>query len=248
MSERLNLNAQGIRLYAGRFYNHDYLWFSSFEISKTAATHPLIHNYALSYALSGYSYGVYLGTTPRYAEDLDAMPAYATPARPQGPVARTRFTQNAVNSRSLRTDDAPPGSNSPAIGWKLVLDPIWSNGALPADSVGFSFYLFAREDYRPPTVVRLGKKGCPIRLKWKEITPAVAFRSDTAMRPTHAVNPLDIQGEIISYDPLLIPPHLIFRVAEIRNDWFIFSEEHRVHIPRRFISPASLSSPSSGKS
>lgn len=84
MSERLDLNAQGIRLYAGRLYHHDFLWFSSFEISKTAATFPLIHNYALSYAVSGYSHGVYRGSTPRYAEDLNAMPAYATPARPRG--------------------------------------------------------------------------------------------------------------------------------------------------------------------
>lgn len=235
MNKCLDLNAQGIRLYAGRCYNHDYLWFFSFEISKTAATLPLIHNYALSYALSGYSHGVYaVGKPPRYAEDLNAMPAYATPARPQGPVSRTRFTQNAVNSRSLRTDDAPRGRNSPAIGWKLLLDPVWSNGVLQEDSVGFSFYLFTRGGYRPPSVVRLGKKGCPIRLEWKEIASEVAVLTDEPVRPTHAVNPLDIQGEIISYDPLPIPPHLIFRVVEIRNDWFVFSGEHRVHVPGRF--------------
>lgn len=234
MNERLDLKAMGIQLWAGRLYNHDYLWFSSFEISKTAATLPLIHNYALSYALSGYSYGIYVGNTPRYAEDLDAMPAYATPARPQGPAARTRFTQNAVNSRSLRTDDAPRGSNSPAIGWRLVLDPVWRNGASESNLPGFAFYLFTRGSFRPPAVVRLGKKGCPVRLEWKEITPAVAVKTETAIRPTHAVNPLDIQGEIVSYDPLPIPPHLIFRVAEIRNDWFVFSDDHRVHLPRRF--------------
>ncbi len=236
MSGRLDLNVQGIRLYAGRLYNHDYLWFSSFEISKTAATFPLIHNYALSYALSGYSYGVYVGNTPRYAEDLDAMPAYATPARPQGSVARTRFTQNAINSRTLRTDDAPKGTNSPAIGWRLVLDPIWRDGTPQADSAGFMFYLFTRADYHPPSVVRLGKKGCPIRLEWEEITPTAAIFTTEPTRPTHAVNPLDIQGEVISYDPLPIPPHLIFRVAEIRNDWFVFAGEHRVHVPRRLTS------------
>jgi CRISPR-associated protein Csc1 len=237
---RLDLDAQGIHLYAGRLYNHDYLWFSSFEISKTAATLPLIHNYALSYALSGYSYGVYVGSTPRYAEDLDAMPAYATPARPQGSVARTRFTQNAVNSRTLRTDDAPRGSNSPALGWRLVLDPIWRSGTPQADFAGFMFYLFARGGYQPPSVIRLGKKGCPIRLEWEEITPAVAIFTTEPTRPTHAVNPLDIQGEIISYDPLPIPPHLVFRVAEIRNDWFVFSRDHRVHVPRRLTSVGPL--------
>lgn len=240
MSERLDLNAQGVRLYAGWLYNHDYMWFSSFEISKTAATLPLIHNYALSYALSGYSYGMFVGSTPRYEEDLKAMAVYATPARPHATVARTRFTQNAVNSRTLRTDDAPRGSNSPSIGWRLVLDPVWRNGTPQSDSVGFTFYLFGRGGYHPPSVVRLGKKGCPIRLEWKEISPAVAIYITEPMRPTHAVNPLDVQGEVVSYDPLPIPPHLIFRVAEIQNDWFVLSSEHLVHVPRRYTPSRSM--------
>lgn len=234
MSDRMDLRTQELRLYAGRLYNHDYLWFSSFEISKSAGTLPLLHNYALSYALSGYSYGVYRGNTPRYAEDLDQMAAYATPARPQGSVARTRFTQNAVNSRTLRTDDAPKGRNSPSLGWRLVLDPVWRDGPAAADAVGFRFYLFGRGGYHPPSVVRFGKKGCPVRLEWEEITPVVATFATEPTRPTHAVNPLDIQGQILSYDPLPIPPHLIFRVAEIRDDWFIMSGEHVVHVPRRF--------------
>lgn len=237
MNGRLDLNAQGIRLYAGCLYNHDYLWFSSLEISKTAATLPLIHNYALSYAISGYSYGVYVGNTPRYIEDLNAMPAYATPARPQGTVARTRFTQNAVNSRTLRTDDAPRGRNSPALGWRLVLDPVWRTGVLQEEPVGFTFYLFARGPFRPPPVVRLGKKGCPIRLEWDEISPAVATFTESGVSPTHSVNPLDVQGELVSYEPLSIPPHLILRTVEVCRDWFVFSNEHVVHIPRRFTSP-----------
>lgn len=233
MVEDLHLNARGIRLYAGRLYNHDYLWFSSSEISKTAATYPLIHNYALSYAVSGYSHAVYVGSAPRYAEDLDAMPAYATPAQPGGGVARTRFTQNAVNSRSLRTDDAPRASNSPALGWRLVLDPVWRTDSAEAESSGFAFYLFAREPWRPPAVVRLGKKGCPVRLQWKEIVPATATFTNLSVRPTHAVNPLDVRGDIVSYEPVSTPPHLVFRVADIRNDWFVFSGEHRVHLPHR---------------
>lgn len=235
MIERLDLISQGIRLFAGRLYNHDYLWFSSFEISKTAATYPLIHNYALTYAVSGYSHGVFVGNVPRYAEDLDAMPAYATPARPQGVVSQTRFTQNAVNSRSLRTDDAPPGSNSPGLGWRVVLDPVWRSADADGNLSGFAFYLFAREAFRPPAVVRLGKKGCPVRMQWSEIAPAVATFTDQAVRPTHALNPLDIEGEILSYEPAPIPPHLVFHAADIANDWFVFSGEHRVHLPRRIM-------------
>lgn len=238
MSQRLDLNAQGLRLYAGCLYNHDFLWFSSFEISKTAATFPLIHNYALSYAVCGYSYGTYDGSTPRYNDDLfPAMRAYATPASPSGSVSRTRFTQNAINSRTLRTDDAPRSINSPALGWRLVLNPVWNTAGNDAEAAGFRFYLFARAEFRPPAVVRLGKKGCPVRFKWSEIAPAVATFTEREVRPTHAVNPLDIEGEIVSYEPLPIPPHLIFRVAEIRNDWFVFSGNHRIHVPIRVAGP-----------
>lgn len=232
MSERLDLNARGLRLYSGRLYNHDFLWFSSFEISKTVATLPLIHNYALSYAVCGYSYGIYAGNVPRYAQDLDAMPAYATPARPQGPVARTRFTQNSIDSRTLRTV-GPPGRNSPALGWRLVLDPVWRPSSAATEDRGFRFYLFAQAAFQPPAVVRLGKKGCPVRFEWEEIKPAIAVHVAKPIRPTHAVNPLDVSGDIVSYEPLPIPPHMIFRVAEIANDWFVFSEGHCMHVPSR---------------
>ncbi len=243
MSGQLDINAQGIRLFAGRLYNHDYLWFSSTEISKSAATLPLIHNYALSYAVSGYSYGVYpAGSAPRYVHDLAEMPAYATPARPRIPVTYTRFTQNAINSRTLRTDDAPRGTNSPALGWRVVIDPIWRDNAAAAGQAGFSFYLFARDSFRPPSVTRLGKKGCPVRLEWEEISVPIAVLKDETVRPTHAVSPLDVQGRIVAYDPVAMPPYLVLRVADIAGDWFVFSGEHRVHLPKRFV-PGSGNAP-----
>lgn len=244
MDRRLDLNAEGLRLYAGRLFNHDFLWFSSVEISKTAATEPIIHNYALSYAISGYSYGIYCGNIPRYAADLEAMPAYATPARSEGLVARTRFTQNAVNSVTLRTGERKVNAhlrnvNTPELGWRLVLNPVWKSDASPTS--GFELYLFARGGFVPPSVVRLGKKGCPVRLEWKEIAHAVAVFERKAVRPTHAVNPLDVQGKIVSYEPVSIPPHLLFRTAEIADDWFVFSGEHRVHVPARLLSAGVVS-------
>ena len=235
MDRHLDLRARGLRLFAGRLYNHDYLWFSSVEISKSAATLPLIHNYALSYAVSGYSYGLYRGASPRYAEDLRRMSAYATPARPESPVVYTRFTQNAINSRTLRTDDAPRGTNTPALGWRVVIDPILRNNAPSPENAGFGFYLFARDSFRPPCVTRLGKKGCPVRLEWEEIARPIAALKDEPVRPTHAVSPLDVQGKILVYDPVAIPPFLILRFADIADDWFVFSGEHRVHLPRRFV-------------
>jgi hypothetical protein len=86
----------------------------------------------------------------------------------------------------------------------------------------------------PPGVVRLGKKGCPVRLQWEEIPFPVAVFTEAPVRPTHAVNPLDVQGEFVSFEPVSIPPHVVLRAAEIRRDWFVFSGKHRIHLPRRF--------------
>jgi CRISPR type I-D-associated protein Csc1 len=244
MSERLDLNSRGLRLYSARLYNHDYLWFSSFEISKTAGTAPAIHSYALSYAISNYSYGVYFGGGPKYEEDLAAMPAYATPAHPVGETSLTRFTQNAINSVTLRTDDKPTGINSPSLGWRMVLDPVWRTVTGDRDPAGFRCYVFARRDYRPPSVLRLGKKGCPVRLDLEEILSPIAIRTTSVVRPTHAINPLDVEGEIRAYQPIPIPPFLILRIADIQNDWFVFSGAHTVHVPSRFTdSGRALSSP-----
>ncbi len=58
------------------------------------------------------------------------------------------------------------------------------------------------------------------------------FREEPT-RPTHPLNPLDIRGKVIAYDPIILPPHMLFRMAEIAEDWFVFSGKHRVHVPAR---------------
>ena len=98
MANAIRLYEHGVRVFAGRLYNHDYLWFSSNEISKVSITQPVLHNYALCYAISQRSYGAYLGSTPKYVEDPDgefnAMPLYATPAHADHPehISRTTIT------------------------------------------------------------------------------------------------------------------------------------------------------------
>jgi CRISPR type I-D-associated protein Csc1 len=232
MSEVLDLRTAGIRVCAGQLFHHDYLWFSSFEIAKTTRTAPIVHNYALSYATSGYSYGIYSGSKPSYDADLSAMAAYTTPARPGAShkIEWTRLTQNAINSRTQRTE-GPRGINSPALGWRVVLNPCWE---MDSGDHGYRFYAFVKGNYALPSIIRLGKKGCPVRLQWTAIEATHATNVSRPVQPTHAVNPLDVQGRILSYEPISIPPHLVFRQVEIADDWFIFDGKHRIHLPRRF--------------
>ena len=82
-------------------------------------------------------------------------------------------------------------------------------------------------------LARLGKKGTAFRVYWEEIKNPVAIYKNEGIRPTHSVNPLDILGKVISYDQISLPPHMLFRTAEITEDWFVFSGKHGVHVPRR---------------
>jgi len=237
MERIIRLHECGVRVLAGRLYNHDYLWFSSNEISKLSATQPVIHNYALCYALSHRSYGVCIGSIPKYIEDPDgefgAMPLYATPAYTEM-VSRTTITFNALDELTLTTGDSKT-LNTPNLGKRVYLDPIWEQWDSEHPRRGYQFYVFVFGNYRLPGVIRLGKKGASARIRWKEIPQPIALFREEQQKPTHLLNPMDVNGKVISFDPVIIPPHLLFRTTTIAEDWWVFSEGHTIQVPKRIL-------------
>ncbi len=229
MVEEIKL-AGRVRVFVGRLYNHDYLWFSSNEISKVSATLPVLHNYALCYALSCFERGVAWGSMPQYAEDLAQMPLYVTPATAES-AERTAITFNAIDSITLRTD-IKPNVNTPDVGKRVYLNPIYEPAGEDPPRLGYRFYAFAFGRENPRSITRLGKKGCPIRVRWQEIEWPVARFIDEARRPSHAINPLDVSGTVVRFDTVQLPPHLLLRPADIARDWFIERGPHLIHVPR----------------
>ena len=231
----ITLRDYDVRLFMGRIFNHDYLWFSSTEISKRSETVPVLHNYALTYAIGDFSY--WQGPpAPQYESDLKKIRLYALPSASEF-ATRTRLTYNAVNNRTLRTDDKPGNINAPDLGQRTYVDPVFDAQTQPG--AGFVIYVFVYEGDKPKSLFRLGKKGAAIRAKWTEIEGARAVLLDEPTEPTHPVNPLDVGGEVVSYEPAMMPPHLLLRRAQIRRDWFVSSslekDFHRIHVPRRVL-------------
>jgi len=229
----ISLQGYGVRLFVGRVFNHDYLWFSATEISKRSETTPVLHNYALTYALGDFSY--WQGPpTPRYESDLDQIRLYALPATSDS-ATRTRSTYNAVNSRTLRTDDKPGNVNAPDLGQRTYLDPVLDT----QPDKGFTVYVYTFDGANPKSLFRLGKKGAALRARWTEVDQPRAGMRDAPVGPTHPVNPLDVSGEILTYEPVMMPPHMLLRRTQIRDDWFVFAEldrsRHRIHVPRRVL-------------
>jgi CRISPR-associated protein Csc1 len=231
----ISLQDHGVRLFVGRVFNHDYLWFSATEISKRSETIPVLHNYALTYALGDFSY--WQGPpTPRYESDLDRIQLYAVPSASES-ATRTRLTYNAVNSRTLRTDDKPGSVNAPDLGQRTYVDPIFDTHTQP--DRGFIVYVFVYDGTRPKSLFRLGKKGAALRARWTEVNQPRAIMRDAPVESTHPVNPLDVGGEVVTYEPVMMPPHLLLRRAQIQKDWFVFAESdrsyHRIHVPKRVL-------------
>lgn len=235
MAQTIRLRECGVRVFAGRLYNHDYLWFSSNEISKVVTTLPVLHNYALCYALSHRSYRVCTGSTPKYVEDAEgefgAMPLYATPAQAKS-VQRTTITFNAIDSLTLTTGDSK-AFNTPNLGKRVHLNLVWEPHDAQCPQLGYEFYVFTFDGYNLPRAFRLGKKGTPVRVRWEELSSAQAVLQEQPQRPTHVINPLDVSGQLVSYDPVAIPPHLLLRTATLQHDWFVLSGRHVVHVPKR---------------
>lgn len=226
----INLQEKGIRVFYGRLYNHDYLWFSSSEISKIITTIPVIHNYALSYALSYFSYGVFEGNKPRYSDDLRQMPIYATPAI-NLQATKITISFNAMDDLTLTTGVSKK-SNTPNLGKRVYVNPIFKTSNPYYSLRYFHFYAFFIKNTIPPSIVRLGKKGCSCRIHWKDISNPIARLEEEFFKPTHPVNPLDVEGEIGAFDLVSIPPHSFFRTARIKNDWVIKQKEHCILLPK----------------
>jgi CRISPR-associated protein Csc1 len=237
VTQAIRLFERGVRVFAGRLYNHDYLWFSSHEISKVSTTQPYLHNYALCYALAQRSHRLCIGSVPKYVEDAEAefgaMPLYATPAQASS-VERTTITFNALDDLTQTTGDSG-AMNTPNLGKRVYLNLLWERLDAERPKLGYEFYVFTFDGYALPGAFRLGKKGAPVRVRWEELPRAVALFRKREERPTHIVNPLDINGRVVSYDPIAIPPHLLLRAATIEQDWFIFSGRHAVQAPKRVL-------------
>jgi len=232
--QSINLNKKGIKVFKGSLFLHDYLWFSSSEISKISTTVPVIHNYALSYALNQFSYAIFIGNTPKYEEDFKSFKCYATPSISLCSIRET-ITYNALDDKTLTTGDSAKKINSPNYGWKNVVVPNYFPKEEKDNLYAFKFYVFNYGSYKLPSVVRLGKKGASCRIYWDELEEPVAKYSEKPVSPSHSVNPLDVSGNVIRGDVVKIPPHSFYRVATIEEDWFIFNLNKTVHLPKRIL-------------
>jgi CRISPR type I-D-associated protein Csc1 len=206
----------------------DYLWFASLEWGNDNETSPMIHGYALSFALSGQERAFAIGGVPSYEEDLLALDVYATPARlvdeRRSRGLRAVLTFNSIDGPTLLTSVpriAEGKANDPKFGRRQVLLP----------GLRFEFVAFTRGSAVIPRVFRLGKKRSPVVVEECHEVGGSTFRGNAV--PSHAINPRDVSSSVTECIVHSIPPHLVYDRAAIEDDEFVRDGQRVIHVPER---------------
>jgi CRISPR-associated protein Csc1 len=230
----------GVVLWRGEAQNHDFLWFASTDVNARSDTAPILHNYALTFALCDCTHAASVGFQPDYDRDFDVtswydglpgMPGYALPAR-YSQLTRRLFTHNALDDRGV-TPATKVSFNTPKLGQRIVFAPVVE---LERDTL--TLWFFARRGYRPPSVFRLGKKGCQFRARWSPVEQDRFRRATPEGAWAHPLNPRDLlnRDAVRSFWPVALPPHLLFWTASTADELGIFQpSDGWVHVPRRVL-------------
>lgn len=206
---------------------HDILWFSSFDVSGFTTTEPVVHNYALSYALSRFNRVLSNSNGPGYDEDLSNMTWYSNPARPIL-YQRQTITWNAIDDKTNTTEDPKLGKkNTPKMGIKSVL--------MPYPQTYFLVTAFSLYGENPPRIIRLGKKRTPCQIKIIKEWDISEIREYEVFNPSHIVNPIDVIGDIKSYRIVAIPPSLLSDDVTIERTIGIRKKDQSIIIPKHLI-------------
>lgn len=200
---------------------HDSLYFATREIGRLYETEPVLHNYALCYALGlvdsdrhsttvpeEHSYRYFCPEqVPKYEEHLTPLNQqgiYVTPARAVKHTAVLNTWKYANNNYHVEMEKTQ--KNIPSFGRAKEIAP----------ESQFECFIFSEQPLTLPRWVRLGKWASKAQV---ELSAPLEFESQTEdfMCP-YPLNPLDVMfsQQVVSYDTLNMPP-----VSLIRNVRFL---------------------------
>jgi CRISPR-associated protein Csc1 len=187
------------------------IYYATREIGRLYETGDHLHNFALTYALGLAATAYHIDhQVPTYAEDLalvNARGIYVTPATPiwvQHSVSTIKFGGETHHEIPLDKN-----KNYPNYGRIKEIAP----------GSRFSFQVIARQLVKVPRWIRLGI--------WMSKCEVIISRTiETTKRGgqytyTNALNPLDLDGELVSFDIVPMPPNSLIRNVTYNGQWLV---------------------------
>lgn len=227
-----------VSIYRCQLELHDSLYFATREIGRLYETEPVIHNYALCYALGLVDSQIYSTTVaeehsyryfcpeqvPKYEEHLTPLNQqniYVTPARSLNHSSILNTWKYANNNYHVEMEKTQ--KNIPSFGRAKEI----------AAESRFEFFVISQKELKLPKWIRLGKWMSKAEVTVEPLPkPKIAEGIFTC---THPLNPLDVMftNQVISYDVVNMPPVSLIQNVQMRGQYYQFDGIQNLKIPVR---------------
>lgn len=219
---------------------HDSLYFATREIGRLYETEPILHNYALCYALGLVDSETYSTTVseehsyryfcpeqvPKYEEHLTPLNQqgiYVTPARAVNHAAILNTWKYANNNYHVEMEKTQ--KNIPSFGRVKEIAP----------ESQFEFFIISERTLKLPKWIRLGKWMSKGELTLSELPKPKRHQEGEFTFP-YPLNPLDVMftNQVLSYDTINMPPVSLIRNVRMRGEYYTFEGmKDNLKIPAR---------------
>lgn len=215
---------------------HDSLYFATREIGRLYETEPVLHNYALCYALGlvdsdrhqttvseAHSYRYFCPEQiPKYEEHLTPLNhqgIYVTPARAVTHTAVLNTWKYANNNYHVEMEKTQ--KNIPSFGRAKEIAP----------ESQFECFVIAEQPLTLPRWVRLGKWASKAEVKREKLPNPKKLQGEFVF--SHPLNPLDVMftHQVLSYDTINMPPVSLIRNVRMRGEYYTFEGLDHLKIP-----------------
>ncbi|MBW4634439.1 MAG: type I-D CRISPR-associated protein Cas5/Csc1 [Iphinoe sp. HA4291-MV1] len=217
---------------------HDSLYYATREIGRLYETEPVLHNYALCYALGLVDSEIYSTTVaeehsyryfcpeqvPKYEEHLTPLNhqvIYVTPARAVNHTAILNTWKYANNNYHVEMEKTQ--KNIPSFGRTKEIAP----------ESRFEFFVISQKQLKLPKWIRLGKWMSKAELIVEELRQPKT--TEGLFTCTHPLNPLDVMftNQVLSYDVVNMPPVSLIQNVQMRGTYYQLNENKQIKIPVR---------------
>lgn len=215
-------------VYRGTLELHDSLYYATREIGRLYETEPVLHNYALCYALGlvdSEKYATTVGENDSYRyfcpEQVPMYEAHLTPLNQQGIyITPARAVRHAAVLNTWKYADnryhvemQKTQKNIPSFGRAKEIAP----------ESQFEFFVISQRPLTFPRWIRLGKWMSKAEVVVKEL-PNPKRSSAREFTFPYPLNPLDVMftNQVLSYDTLNMPPVSLIRNVRMIGEFYSF--------------------------
>ncbi|MEG3895895.1 MULTISPECIES: type I-D CRISPR-associated protein Cas5/Csc1 [unclassified Microcoleus] len=210
---------------------HDSLYFATREIGRLYETEPVIHNYALCYALGLVDSEIYSTTVseehsyryfcpeqvPKYEPHLTALNQqgiYVTPGRSISHSSTLNTWKYANNNYHVEMEKTQ--KNIPGFGRTKEIAP----------ESKFEFFIISEKSLKLAKWIRLGKWMSKAAVEIVEQKEVKRSTSEANLIFPYLLNPLDVMfsHQVISYDVVNMPPVSLIQNVKMLGRYYEFDQ------------------------